>query len=135
MVVANSSGVLSTQAIPSAGTSGTYTPTVTNLSNTTGSTGGITAHYIRIGNEVTVYFSAIRSATSANTYSAITLDLPVSSNLSGAYSLWGNATVEQGSQSYTAALITKSSTSAGVVFYPPLSGTFSIYGSFTYIVN
>lgn len=73
-VVADASGNLSaTDAVP---TSGTYTPTITNVTNITTSV-ATTSTYIKVGNVVTVTASFFVTPTVASTNSTILISLPI----------------------------------------------------------
>lgn len=70
--------------------SGTYTPTLTAVSNVTGSTAA-TCQYIRVGNVVTVSGGFAMQPTVDNTDTVIGVSLPVSSNLASISQLGGVA--------------------------------------------
>lgn len=75
-------------------TSGTYTPTLTNVANVSASTAGV-CHYTRNGNEVTVYgsISGITCTASSGTLSSIGVTLPISSTLAASTDLAGSGTM------------------------------------------
>lgn len=60
---------------------GIYTPTVTNVANLDGSTGG-TCHYIRVGNTVAVSGKLEIDPSTAGVLTQVRLSLPVASNFS-----------------------------------------------------
>lgn len=134
MVVVNSSGQLSaTNAAPGVVLSGTYTPTITNQTNASGTGGEKLCHYTRIGNEVTVWGRFTRTVTSANTYTLISMSLPIASNLTGTEALVGTGV---GGANWTDGVeILKFSGEASFNFYPAASGGNEIAFSFTYTVN
>lgn len=76
-------------AAVSTGTSGTYTPTLTNTTNITTSTAH-KSQYTRVGNIVTV-FGSITIETGSGTTTAMGISLPISSNLATEYDLNGSA--------------------------------------------
>lgn len=75
--------------LDNAASSGNYTPTITNVANTSAITNIGTAHYTRVGNKVTVTGAFSLSVTSATTASGVTISLPVASNLANLYDLLG----------------------------------------------
>lgn len=75
------------------GSSGTYTPTLTNGTNVS-STSPIICHYKRIGNEVFVQGRFTLTITSVATNSVVGISLPIASNLSATGDLSGNGTVQ-----------------------------------------
>ena len=87
--------VTATITLPSAtgtlvtGTSGTYTPSITNTSNISSSTPTVTS-YIRVGNSVTVggYLTATSSGAGG---CELTLSLPVSTTMTSISDLGGSA--------------------------------------------
>lgn len=82
----------STQSI-----SGTYTPTMVAGTNVATATPGL-AHYIRIGNEVTVTgVAAIASTAATQTASALTATLPIASNLGATGDLSGTGSLASAS--------------------------------------
>ncbi len=105
MVVANSSGVLSTQAIPSAGTSGTYTPTLTYDNGDLSGATATTALYTRVGNIVTVTGAIYGVGTSPSSGTGIRsfayyISLPITqtnTNKKGTGVMQGNVTSGIGS--------------------------------------
>jgi len=73
--------------------SGTYTPTLVAGTNVATATAGL-AHYIRIGNEVTVTgVAAIASTAATQTASAFTATLPIASNLGATGDLSGTGSL------------------------------------------
>ena len=79
MVVASSTGGLSTQAIPSGGgTDGTYTPTLTNVSNTSSLTGN-NVTYTKVGSTYHISMLATITATTVGTCQ-FTISIPSTIN-------------------------------------------------------
>jgi hypothetical protein len=71
--------------------SGTYTPTITNVTDVTASSVS-TWQYMRVGNVVTVSGQyTITTATGHNTQATIRLSLPVATNFTAAYQLTGSS--------------------------------------------
>lgn len=68
---------------------GTYSPTVTAVTNVDSSTLLGTASYIRVGSVVSVYFGVRINATTAGAAIEVGVSLPVASAL-GAVTLWGS---------------------------------------------
>lgn len=75
-------------AVSGVGTSGTYTPTITNGANVSANTPHIT-RYTRVGNIVTVSGIVDLTVTAPATYSAVNISLPIASNLGTGYDLSG----------------------------------------------
>lgn len=83
------SGYGITDAAPSA--SGTYTPTLTGVTNITASTAYVTGYY-RIGNTITVFGKVDINATlAASSATELGVSLPVASDLTGEEDLGGTA--------------------------------------------
>lgn len=119
-------------------TSGTYTPTVTNLANTSSLSSDI-CYYQRIGNVVTVGFAVYGTAT-ASSSCQLTITLPVGASFSAANQAWGSASAQHtlGTSTNVGATVTANNGAANVLFtfYAPASfTTFGFYGTFTYQVQ
>jgi lysophospholipase L1-like esterase len=114
--------------------SGTYTPTITNVSNVSASTAG-TGHYIRVGNQVTVDVPVVPNITLTATATEYYISLPISSTISFSGDLTGTGT---GVDPMTAGLgITGNTTNhvADVTFTPTGTGSNNMYLHFTYTVD
>lgn len=72
------------------GTSGTYTPTLTNVSNLDASTAFL-CQYLRVGSVVTVSGQVNMDATIPATLTELRMSLPIASNLGAATNLGGTA--------------------------------------------
>lgn len=112
------------------GTSGTYTPTLTNNSNITTST-ATTAKYTRIGNIVTVSGSLYVDFTTSG-FVSVELSLPIASDLANDYDVSGTANMAAG-----AAVMLGETTNDTAKFFMQTSssadGTF--YYTYMYIIN
>lgn len=110
-------------------TSGRYTPTLTNGGNVTVSTAS-SAHYIRVGNEVTVEGSLELTLTAPATFSAVDISLPVFSTLSSSLDASGQAhnggIIYANTLGGNTVILSFSSSSSG--------GPFTFYYHFTYTV-
>jgi hypothetical protein len=90
ITVTNGSGTIDISTTKTL-TDGTYTPTLTNVTNIAGSTAYVTGYY-RIGNSVTVFGKVdINPTLSAATASEIAISLPVASDLAQEEDLGGVA--------------------------------------------
>ncbi len=69
--------------------SGTYTPTLTNVANITGSTAYV-SQYIRVGNVVTVSGKADIQATAITTNTRLGISLPIASNFANDFQAGGS---------------------------------------------
>ena len=75
--------------------SGTYTPTLTNVTNVAASTSA-KAQWMRVGNVVTVSGQVQIDATAATAYTQLGISLPIASNLTLATDLSGTAACQSG---------------------------------------
>lgn len=71
-------------------TSGTYTPTLTSVTNVASSTPRLST-YLRVGDTVTVSGTLTITATGNNARTTIGISLPIESNFSTAYQCGGTA--------------------------------------------
>lgn len=85
-------------------TSGSYTPTLTNVSNISSSSVPAEANYMRVGNVVTVSGFVTINPTTAATLTELRITLPVASNLDGA-NCAGTAVQAQGTGLGTAGVV------------------------------
>lgn len=117
--------------------SGTYTPTVTNATNITGSFTNVSGHYTRIGAEVdvTVIFS-YAGITTANTSTQAYVTLPIASNFTSFTDLIGPGVVAGGTNSWT--VISEAETTldeAWLIWYPTATGGNAVLAKFTYTLK
>lgn len=118
---------------------GTYTPTYTNVANTTAvSLGAPYVHrYSRVGNVVTVSGSGQITITAGSTITTFRLTLPVASNFGGDYDAAGSITVESTSGAKVAGYAYSNAGNDNVYFqfYPGATGAqfFSYIYSYTVI--
>jgi len=112
--------------------SGTYTPTLTNITNVASST-AVTCQYMRVGNVVTVSGQVVIQATTGGSASAIGVSLPIASDLSALRQLAGSLGT---SASYTTATIYGDLTNDRATFYITIPDTTSrnYFFHFTYLV-
>lgn len=88
VLTSNGSGSTPSWQDASSGTSGTYTPTSTNVANVDSSTPAL-AHYTRVGNEVSVFGSVSIDPTTGGGSVTLGLSLPIASNLAATTDLAG----------------------------------------------
>lgn len=74
---------------------GTYTPTLTNVTNIASSTASV-CHYMRVGNVVTVGGSVTLTPTATGTDTVLGMSIPVASNFAAATDCGGVATAPAG---------------------------------------
>jgi len=116
--------------------SGTYTPTLTSLSNIEAASLDI-AHYLRIGNQVTVYgqvSAAFINGTTSN--ASISMSLPIASNLTSLEDVCGHGSGSLTSYPTSVAVLGDPSNDWAVVVvggFPAQSNT--IRFSFTYTIK
>jgi hypothetical protein len=115
------------------GSSSTYTPTVSGLSNIAGST-VTTTNYCRIGNVVIVSMPLDVSVTTANSTSVIKFSLPVSSNLGAVAECTGNFTT-LGTEASGAISADAANDVAQLTFKSTTTSTVSGTVTFMYIVH
>jgi len=132
------SGGTSSQALIADGsvttlTNGTYTPSATNISNTSAIT-TYASQYLRVGNTVTVSgFIEGTSTASANNEFEITL--PVASALTAAYQLAGTAvTTQSGAPSFSSPIRAGVANDKASFAWYTVSTGFAFYYTFTYQV-
>lgn len=136
-VVADASGNLSTVASAGIVTSGTYSPTITNISNTS-SVSAFQSTYTRVGDIVTVTVGFTLNVTAANTLSEVTISLPINRTATSAFNIGSGSIVHTltSSSAYSAARVyfnTSVLDKVSCVFYPTSITTTNIYtGSVTF---
>jgi hypothetical protein len=133
MVVADASGVLSTQALPSGtASSGTYTPTITNQANITSSTAQ-QLQWMRVGNTVTVSGGVLITPTTSGVTTILRISLPVSSNFSNSWSCGGGG--GSGGVNGLAVYGDTGNKTANLGFQSASTSSTQFYFSFTYLVE
>ncbi|CAB5217015.1 hypothetical protein UFOVP198_45 [uncultured Caudovirales phage] len=113
--------------------SGTYTPTLTGVYNVTSST-AFPCQYMRVGNVVTVSGLISAKATAANTWTRVSMTLPISSNFDWSYRAGGGG--GSGASGNMCSIQAGASTSEVYLdVYPPNStSTYDYYFSYTYLI-
>ena len=114
-------------------TSGTYTPTLTNVTSVTSST-AYECQYMRVGNVVTVSGRVAVTPAIAGTQTVLGVTLPVASNLGAAEDLGGVAFSPTVQSSGAAMLADTTNDRAQMEWVPPNSSATSMYFIFTYTV-
>ena len=116
--------------------SGTYTPTLTNVSNVTSSTATV-CHYMRVGNVVTVGGQLSITATATNTDTQVRITLPIASTFSNARQLAGaGGAVNTGE--YGESVVFGADTANNIAFLrgrPTVTNNQAYNFSFTYLVS
>lgn len=117
--------------------SGTYTPTLTNVSNTDSRSSDV-AQWIRVGNVITVSGRVDLNATTTATLTEVSFSLPVASNFVAGTQCSGTAAaVAAGAaEDMEAAMLANNTTdTCNIVYYPTGTGTIEIRYTYTYLVN
>lgn len=123
---------VSTAAIPVL-SSGSYTPTITSVSNVDATT-AYTCHYTRIGSQVHVWGRVdIDPTAAANTFTEIGISLPITSNLGANTDLMGGAAVSNSQRSAFIAGDT-SNDRAALVFDSVVTGNTGFSFWFDYVI-
>jgi hypothetical protein len=110
--------------------SGTYTPTLSSVYNIASSTAFV-CQYMRVGNVVTVSGVINVTATATNTWTRISMTLPISSNFDFSYRAGGGG----GANSTNNVCVILAGASTSVVYldaYPNSTNSLSYYFSYTY---
>jgi|688.fasta_scaffold105583_1 hypothetical protein len=110
--------------------SGTYTPTLSSIYNVASSTAFV-CQYMRVGNVVTVSGVINVTATATNTWTRISMTLPISSNFDFSYRAGGGG----GANSTNNVCVILAGASTSVVYldaYPNSTNSLSYYFSYTY---
>lgn len=114
--------------------SGAYTPTVTNGTNVSSSSGNV-CHWTRVGNEVHVDYS-ISVTSTAITASSVLISLPVSSTLGTSTDLVGGGNTSNATKGANVLLESDTAGQALCNFSSlGVSSGVTINGSFTYTIN
>ncbi|TSA62253.1 MAG: hypothetical protein D4R41_01850 [Sediminibacterium sp.] len=113
--------------------SGTYTPTLAGVYNVT-STAAFPSQYMRVGNVVTVSGVVSAKATAANTWTRVSISLPINSNFDWSYRAGGGGGA--GSTGNVCSIQAGASTSLVYLdVYPPSTTlTYDYHYSFTYTI-
>jgi hypothetical protein len=113
---------------------GTYTPTLTNVTNISASTAQV-CQYLRVGNTVTVSGRLDVTATAAGgTASQVDISLPIASNFSSAGQLGGTAVVFYSPSVPAGILPDTANDRARVLFAAQNTLSMAVTFSFTYLV-
>lgn len=115
--------------------SGTYLPTLTNVANA-GFLGANTAHWIRVGNVVTVSGSLTITPTAGTTNTQVGISLPIASALANHYELGGTAVgYTSGAVNQPASIVADATNDrAELKWYPPGTTSTPFYFVFSYVV-
>jgi hypothetical protein len=123
---------LATKADSSAGT---YTPTLTNVTNT-GSSSAFLCQWMRVGNTVTVSGRLQTTATAGGTASQLDVSLPVASNFTDGGGLGGAGTSFSGTGNVPVVIFTETANDRARFLFTPVSGSPQAIGFvFTYLVQ
>jgi len=117
--------------------SGTYTPTVTALSNAT-SVSSALCHYIRVGNQVTVTGSFSATATSSGVNTNVRISLPIASDLTATADLSGHGSIEDSTMTPNVVVkgdVSNDAAQLAVGSVPVGGTTLSTFFSFTYTIK
>lgn len=118
-------------------TSGTYTPTLTDIANTSARTSN-GAQYMRVGNVVTVSGTMdVTTTAQAGTATSLNISLPIASNFANGNQCSGTVSVSAaGGTAYTSGFITSDATNdaARVSFNSISAGSRTLQFHFTYQV-
>jgi len=126
----NASGTVAlTSDIPTL-TSGTYTPTVASITNTSGGSTNRLSTYTRIGNIVSVKADVLITFTTALTESIFSITLPVPFSTAEGTQYVGSAI--SSASPYDSGFVQITTTTASVFMKPTNSGTARIVITFTY---
>ena len=128
IVVADASGTLS--ATTAAATSGTYTPTITLVSNAASSTARV-CQYMRVGSVVTVSGYVTVTATTPAVSSRIYMTLPISSSFTSTAQAGGAGGVPGGANIGTVIFANSTATTVSMDFLP-VAGATDYWFSYTY---
>lgn len=112
--------------------SGTYTPTLTNVQNTSSLTARV-CQYMRVGNVVTVSGSFSATMTSSGAATTIRMTLPVASNFTQQWQLGGGGGARN-TTTQSALIISADTTNdaASIDWVSAVSGALEHFFSFTY---
>lgn len=114
--------------------SGTYTPTLTNVANLDGST-AYQCQYMRVGNVVTVSGRFDVDITTISTQTQLDISLPIASNFSGAHNAGGTASTVNGIDDHPGIMADATNDRVSVIWNTTSGSAFSMFFSFTYLVQ
>lgn len=118
------------------GTSGTYTPTLTNGLNVTSTTFAPSV-YTKIGNIVTVTVTIEAAVIAANSPASVTISLPFNRSTSdNAFVSGSGSAIEYSSNTYGSAFfkLQSNTTEVTLYFYPVTFGSYILTGTFSYSI-
>jgi hypothetical protein len=113
-----------------------YTPTLTDVTNSTSASNAGSAYYYRKGNYIIVYGQLDHSATAGALLTTVDVSLPVASALTAASDIHGTATAVGGT-GMAAGHVRADATNdrATIFFYAPTIGSTNLYYHFMYPVQ
>jgi hypothetical protein len=113
-----------------------YTPTLTDVTNSTSASNAGSAYYYRKGNYIIVYGQLDHSATAGSLLTTVDVSLPVASALTAASDIHGTATAVGGT-GMAAGHVRADATNdrATIFFYAPTIGSTNLYYHFMYPVQ
>jgi hypothetical protein len=117
--------------------SGTYTPSVVNSVNASGTLTGNVSHWYRVADQIIVDGSfTCSSVSSANTATFVLLSLPVATNITATTDLEGFDVLAGGTVSITGFCAGDATTDkASIEWYPTATATATIHFHFTYTLQ
>jgi len=124
-------------AVSSASTSGSYTPTLTNVANITSSSIVSSATYTRIGNIVNVFISYNVNPTTSSVTSELKATLPINRTVS-TLNYIGVASINNSSDggSISGIVYTNTNDNEVIIYFKPLAtGTHTGIANFQYSIN
>lgn len=114
--------------------SGTYTPTLTNVANLDGST-AYACQYMRVGDVVTVSGRFDVDITTISTLTQLDISLPIASALTAANQAGGTASTVSGVNDHAGIMADATNDRVSVVWQTSSGSAFSMFFSFTYLVQ
>lgn len=114
--------------------SGTYTPTLTNVANLDGST-AYACQYMRVGNVVTVSGRFDVDITTISTLTQIDISLPIASAITAANQAGGTASTVSSVADHAGIMADATNDRVSVIWNTTSASAFSMFFSFTYLVQ
>lgn len=114
--------------------SGTYTPTLTNVANLDGST-AYACQYMRVGNVVTVSGRFDVDITTISTLTQLDISLPIASALTAANQAGGTASTVSSVADHAGIMADATNDRVSVIWNTTSASAFSMFFSFTYLVQ
>lgn len=114
--------------------SGTYTPTLTNVANLDGST-AYACQYMRVGNVVTVSGRFDVDITTISTLTQLDISLPIASALTAANQAGGTASTVSSVADHAGIMADATNDRVSVIWNTTSGSAFSMFFSFTYLVQ